>query len=63
MSSERVPTIRYWGERDLRCLVTGHICGTDTWMVGGGCECEACLVYAPLKTRWSYNKHSQGEAS
>lgn len=25
-----------------RCLVTGNLCGTDTWMVGRECQCTAC---------------------
>lgn len=26
----------------LRCLVTGNICGTDTWAAGHDCACENC---------------------
>jgi hypothetical protein len=29
----------------LRCLVTGNPCGTDTWAVGHPCECSRCRKF------------------
>ena len=26
----------------LTCKITGHRCGTDTWMIGRPCLCESC---------------------
>ena len=28
-----------------RCLVTGNLCGTDTWMDGGPCRCAECQAW------------------
>lgn len=30
------------------CKVTGNLCGTDTWPVGYGCDCEACQSWFDL---------------
>ena len=35
----------------LRCRITGNLVGTDTWMVGAGCNCDACSVYRALLPR------------
>lgn len=37
-SSRSLPT--------LRCIVTGHIVGTDTRMIGKPCECPTCIAAA-----------------
>ncbi len=29
----------------LRCGVTGHLCGTDTWQKGKGCICYYCIEF------------------
>jgi len=28
--------------REPRCIVTGNLFGTDTWMVGSSCPCATC---------------------
>ena len=33
---------------ELKCLVTGNPCGTDTWIVGRSCKCINCQRYILL---------------
>ena len=28
--------------QEMRCLVTGNMCGSDTWAVGHECPCDSC---------------------
>jgi hypothetical protein len=34
--------------RPIRCLLTGHPCGTDTVMVGAPPDCSSCETYSLL---------------
>jgi hypothetical protein len=45
-------TIRVPQKPVLLCLKTGNQCGTDTWPIGGGCQCRNCLTHSPMETRW-----------
>ena len=35
----------------LRCIVTGHIVGTDTRMIGKPCECPTCIAAACIEAQ------------
>lgn len=37
-----VPIAAEVGDNRIRCLITGHLFGTDTWMVGRPCGCGVC---------------------
>ncbi len=38
------------------CEITGNQCGTDAWMVGRPCKCNACQVYLKYKEMLDKNK-------
>lgn len=38
-----IPTV--FAPDPVRCLVTGNMCGTDTWAEGHPCQCSTCQEY------------------
>lgn len=49
-----------------RCLITGNECGSDTWMAGQPCRCQACQAFLnrrPDFDPWGIEKAMLDEAS
>ena len=43
-----------------RCLITGNICGSDTWRIGYPCQCVECKLYVQeLETKEAQDVHAR----
>ena len=47
-------------QEPYRCLVTGNPVGTDTEMVGVGCECQMCRAMREIDLLTESGEHGRG---